>query len=191
MILIHITAFRHKVNYRSEYVIKQRFSYESGGARLHCTQGEPIICIINRPTLIYNNRSTSTVFVIWLVPMHLSTFIGTRWSILTLQSTEVTLVTKIQKYVPKNVIYFRLSSDGLMFAQIIIDMCVCVCTLGWSALALFLLFSKTGTMLPIRYIFLLQICKYLPITSKKNCQKNIRKNVCFFGGSPQNGQIGF
>ena len=32
MIQIHITAFRHKVNYRSEDVIKQRFSYESGGA---------------------------------------------------------------------------------------------------------------------------------------------------------------
>ena len=130
--------------------------------------------------------------MIWLVPMHLSTFIGTRWSILTLQSTEVTLVTKIQKYVPKNVIYFRLSSDGLMFAQIIIDMCVCVCTLGWSALALFLLFSKTGTMLPIRYIFLLQICKYLPIPSKKNCQKNIRKNVfIFLEGAPKMGKLVF
>ena len=32
MILIHITDFRHKVNYGSEDVTKQRFSYESGGA---------------------------------------------------------------------------------------------------------------------------------------------------------------
>ena len=125
--------------------------------------------------------------------MHLSTFIGTRWSILTLQSTEVTLVTKIQKYVPKNVIYFRLSSDGLMFAQIIIDMCVCVCTLGWSALALFFIFENGNYAADQVYFFAanLQIL-YLPITSKKNCQQNIRKNVfIFLEGVPKMGKLVF
>ena len=123
--------------------------------------------------------------------MHLSTFIGTRWSILTLQSTEVTLVTKIQKYVPKNVIYFRLSSDGLMFAQIIIDMCVCVCTLGWSALALFFIFENGNYAADQVYFFAanLQIPSYY--IKEKLPKEHSKKCVHFFGGSPQNGQIGF